>query len=47
MQFCKDDLFRIPFWVKLHNVPLEYWTNKVLSYVAIALRVSLHADPNT
>ena len=44
MQFSKDDLFRIPFWVKLHIVPLEYWTNKGLSYVAIG--VPLHANPN-
>jgi hypothetical protein len=47
MQFSKDDLSRIPVWVKLHNVPLDYWTNKGLSYVVSALRVPLHADITT
>ena len=44
MQFSKDDLSRIPVWVKLHLVLLEYWTNKGLSYIVSALGVPLHAD---
>jgi hypothetical protein len=47
MQFSKVELSRIPVWIKLHHVPLEYWTNKGLSYVASALGVPLHADVNT
>jgi hypothetical protein len=47
MQFSKDDFSRIPIWIKLHHVSLEYWTNKGLSYVAGALGVPLHADVTT
>jgi hypothetical protein len=38
---------RIPVWIKLHHVPLEYWTNKGLSYVASALGVPLHVNATT
>ena len=47
MQFLKDDLDRVPVWVKLYNVPLEYWTVKGLSCVASAIGVPLHADLTT
>ena len=47
MQFSKDDLSRIPVWIKLYHVPLEYWTNKGLGYVASALGVPLHVDVTT
>jgi len=47
MQFSEDDFSRIPIWIKLHHVSLEYWTNKGLSYVAGALGVPLHADVTT
>ncbi|XP_034890608.1 uncharacterized protein [Populus alba] len=47
MQFLKDDLVRVPVWVRLYNVPLEYWTIKGLSYIASAIRVPLHADRTT
>jgi hypothetical protein len=47
MQFLKDDLARVPVWVWLYNVPLEYWTIKGLSCVASAVGVPLHADHTT
>jgi hypothetical protein len=47
MQFLKDDLARVPVWVRLYNVPLEYWTIKGLSCVASAIGVPLHADHTT
>jgi len=43
----KGDLARVPVWVRLYNVPLEYWTIKGLSCVASAIRVLLHADHTT
>ena len=47
MQFLKDDLARVPVWVRLYNVPLEYWTIKGLSCVASAIGVPLHTDHTT
>ena len=47
MQFLKDDLDRVLVWVKLYNVPLEYWTVKGLSCVASAIGVPLHTDLTT
>ena len=38
---------RVPVWVKLYNVPLEYWTVKGLSCVASAIGIPLHADLTT
>jgi len=43
----EDDLARVPVWVRLYNVPLEYWTIKGLSCVASAIGVPLHADHTT
>jgi hypothetical protein len=37
MQFLKDDLARVPVWVRLYNVPLKYWT----------IGGPLHADHTT
>jgi len=37
MQFLKDDLAKVPVWVRLYNVPLEYWT----------IGGALHADHTT
>jgi hypothetical protein len=47
MQFLKGDLARVPVWVRLYNVPLEYLTIKGLSCVASAIGVHLHADHTT
>ncbi|KAL9400933.1 hypothetical protein Peur_004782 [Populus x canadensis] len=38
---------KVPVWVRLYNVPLEYWTIKGLSCVASAIGVPLHADHTT
>nr|XP_034902021.1 uncharacterized protein LOC118039434 [Populus alba] len=38
------DLVRVPVWVRLCNVPLEYWTIKGLSCIASAIGVPLRAD---
>ena len=35
---------KIPVWIQLHNVPLEYWTVKGLSHLASAVGVPLFAD---
>ncbi|XP_038973764.1 uncharacterized protein LOC120105420 [Phoenix dactylifera] len=35
---------KIPVWVRLYNVPLEYWTVQGLSFVASAIGIPLHAD---
>jgi len=47
MQFLKGDLARVPVWVRLYNVPLEYWTIKGLRCVATAIGVPLYADHTT
>lgn len=47
MQFLKGDLIRVPVWVRLYNVHLEYWTIKWLSCVASAIGVPFHADHTT
>ena len=47
MQFLKGDLVRVPVWVRLYDVPLEYWTIKGLSCVTSAIGVSLHVDHTT
>ena len=44
MQFSKDDLAKLLIWVKLQNVPLEYWITKGLSYIASAIGIPIHAD---
>lgn len=48
-QMClvKDQLAKIPIWVQLSNVPLEYWTAPGLSYVASAIGRPLYADSVT
>ncbi|GAV74915.1 DUF4283 domain-containing protein [Cephalotus follicularis] len=38
---------KIPVWVKLMNIPMEYWTVKGLSRLASVLGSPLHMDPAT
>ncbi|GAV85490.1 DUF4283 domain-containing protein [Cephalotus follicularis] len=38
-------LAKIPMWVKLMNIPLEYWTIQGLSRIASVLGTPLHVDP--
>ncbi|KAG5541135.1 hypothetical protein RHGRI_021119 [Rhododendron griersonianum] len=28
---------KLPLWIQLHNVPLQYWTEEGLSYLASAI----------
>ncbi|GAV60213.1 DUF4283 domain-containing protein, partial [Cephalotus follicularis] len=38
---------KIPVWVKLLNIPMEYWTPWGLSHLASVLGTPLHMDPAT
>ncbi|GAV92382.1 DUF4283 domain-containing protein/zf-CCHC_4 domain-containing protein [Cephalotus follicularis] len=38
---------KIPVWVKLLNIPMEYWTPRGLSHLASVLGTPLHMDPAT
>ncbi|KAK2658721.1 hypothetical protein Ddye_005254 [Dipteronia dyeriana] len=40
----KDTYSKIPVWVKLFNIPHEYWTEEGLSYIASAFGKPLYAD---
>ncbi|KAK2641983.1 hypothetical protein Ddye_023746 [Dipteronia dyeriana] len=40
----KDTYSKIPVWVKLFNIPHEYWTEEGLSYIASAVGKPLYAD---
>ena len=40
-------LTSIPVWVKFYNIPLEYWTNTSLGYIASAIGNPLHLDSLT
>ncbi|XP_022857391.1 uncharacterized protein LOC111378428 [Olea europaea var. sylvestris] len=44
MTLAKENLRCIPVWVKLYNIPFEYWTTKGLSHVASAVGRPLRAD---
>ena len=37
----------IPIWVKFYNIPLEYWTNTSLGYIASVVGNPLHLDSLT
>ena len=43
----KENVAKILVWVQLHNVPLEYWTAKGLSYLASDVGTPLYADAVT
>ena len=40
-------LTSLPIWVKFYNIPLEYWINTCLSYIASAVGKPLHLDSLT
>ena len=44
LSLTKEDCSKVPVWVRLHNVPLEYWSSNGLSFVASAIGYPLHAD---
>ncbi|KAK2661863.1 hypothetical protein Ddye_000437 [Dipteronia dyeriana] len=43
----KDTYSKIPMWVKLFNIPHEYWTKDGLSYIASAVGKPLYVDSLT
>ena len=43
----KEGVSKVPVWVQLHNVPLEYWNAEGLSYLASAVGNPLYADSIT
>ena len=44
LKLSKDQLEKVPVWVKLFNVPLEYWDEDGLSRIASAIGVPLFMD---
>ncbi|KAF7154101.1 hypothetical protein RHSIM_Rhsim01G0107300 [Rhododendron simsii] len=47
MVLTKEKLSTIPIWVQFAHVPLEFWTEQGLSYIASAIGKPLHADDMT
>ena len=47
MEMLNIQLTTMPIWVKFYNIPLEYWTNTCLSYIASAVGKPLHMDSLT
>ena len=47
MEMLNIQLTYLPIWVKFYNIPLEYWTNTCLGYIASAVRKPLHLDSLT
>ena len=47
MEMLNIQLTSLPIWVKFYNIPLEYWTNTCLSYIASAIGKPLHMDSLT
>ncbi|XP_028125477.1 uncharacterized protein LOC114322385 [Camellia sinensis] len=44
MKLSKDQLDKIPIWVKVFNVPMEYWDDDGLSRIASAIGEPLYMD---
>ena len=47
MDMLNIQLTSIPIWVKFYNIPLEYWTNTSLGYIASVVGNPLHLDSLT
>ena len=47
MNLVEEQLSKIPIWVQFYNVPLDYWTEEGLSYIARAVGKPLYADTMT
>ncbi|KAF7154330.1 hypothetical protein RHSIM_Rhsim01G0145600 [Rhododendron simsii] len=45
--FEKEGLSKLPLWIQLFNVPLQYWSEEGLSYIASAVGKPLYADEMT
>lgn len=44
MVLTKENLSTIPIWVQFSNIPLEFWTERGLSYIASGIGKPLYAD---
>jgi hypothetical protein len=47
MQLLKISLSTVPIWIKIHNLPIEFWNSTCLSYVASGIGKPLCADSVT
>ncbi|KAF7126537.1 hypothetical protein RHSIM_Rhsim11G0143400 [Rhododendron simsii] len=47
MEFEKESLSKLPLWIQLYNVPLQYWSEEGLSYIASGIGKPLYADEMT
>ena len=47
MEMLNIQLTSLPIWVKFFNIPLEYWRNTCLGYIASAVGKPLHLDSPT
>ena len=47
MAIDKDRISRLPIWVHFYNIPLEYWNQEGLSYIASMIGKPLHVDKMT
>lgn len=46
-EFEKEGLSKLPIWIQIHNIPLQYWTAEGLSYIASAVGKPLYANEMT
>lgn len=47
VDFNDESSIKLPVWIKLHHIPLSYWTPDGLSYLASAIGRPLHVDALT
>ena len=47
MQLTKCHHANIPLWIKLHNVPLQFWNEEGLRYIASVVGKPLYVDSLT
>lgn len=47
MSYEKEQMAKIPIWVQFYNIPLEFWNENGLSYIASAIGRPLYADSMT
>ncbi|XP_058218659.1 uncharacterized protein LOC131329517 isoform X4 [Rhododendron vialii] len=44
MELAKVGLSKVPLWIQIFNIPLEYWNGPGLSYIASAVGKPLYAN---
>lgn len=47
MRLEKEQLSTLPIWVQFRSIPLEFWNEEGLSYIASAIGKPLYADAMT